>query len=386
MSAQRRRRIDVDGLDRLFGALARRGYTLVGPTVRDGAIAYDELTSASELPIGWTDEQDGGRYRLTERADDARFGYAVGPHSWKRYLFPPSLTLWRAQKNGNGSGFNVDEETSEPPSYAFIGVRACELHAMGIQDRVFLNERHPDPAYAARRERAFIVAVDCTEPGGTCFCASMGTGPKATSGYDIALTEVVGEDEHYVVAQSGSDRGHDVLEEIEAPAASSAEAQLARTLVDQAAQRMGRSMETEGIKELLQNNAEHPRWERIAERCLSCANCTQVCPTCFCTTVDDVTDLTGQTADRVRYWDSCFNLSFSYIHGGSVRNETSSRYRQWMTHKLAHWIDQFGTSGCVGCGRCITWCPVGIDITEEVRAIRDTRRDEPVASATEEEN
>ena len=381
MSIHERRRIDVGGLEELFGALTHRGYSLVGPTIRDDAIVYAELTSASDLPIGWTDEQDGGTYRLTARDDGARFGYAVGPHAWKRYLFPSSLTLWRAQRPSGNGRFEIEDRTAEPPAYAFIGVRSCELHAMRIQDRVFLSETHPDPVYAARRERAFIVAVDCTEPGGTCFCASMGTGPKATSGYDIALTEVVSDDEHYFVAESGSDRGSEVLGEIDAPAAAGAEAQLAEELVNQAADRMGRSMETEGIKELLQNNLEHPRWERVGERCLSCGNCTQVCPTCFCTTVEDVTDITGRTADRVRYWDSCFNLSFSYIHGGSVRNETSSRYRQWMTHKLAHWIDQFGTSGCVGCGRCITWCPVGIDITEEVRAIRDTRQDEPIASA-----
>jgi Fe-S oxidoreductase len=96
-----------------------------------------------------------------------------------------------------------------------------------------------------------------------------------------------------------------------------------------------------------------------------------VCPTCFCTTVEDVSDVTGDHAERWRRWDSCFTLGFSYIHGGSIRNSGKARYRQWMTHKLASWIDQFGTSGCVGCGRCITWCPVGIDITEEARAIRD---------------
>jgi ferredoxin len=94
------------------------------------------------------------------------------------------------------------------------------------------------------------------------------------------------------------------------------------------------------------------------------------CPTCFCTTVDDVTDLTGSQAVRSRRWDSCFSMDFSYIHGGSVRSSGASRYRQWLTHKLASWQDQFGASGCVGCGRCITWCPVGIDLTEEVEAIR----------------
>ena len=135
---------------------------------------------------------------------------------------------------------------------------------------------------------------------------------------------------------------------------------------------MGRSLDTDGLKELLQGNPNHPRWDDVAARCLTCANCTMVCPTCFCTTVEDHTDLTGADRRAGRKWDSCFTLDFSYIHGGSVRNRSKSRYRQWMTHKLASWIDQFGTSGCVGCGRCITWCPVGIDITAEVAAIRAT--------------
>jgi Fe-S-cluster-containing hydrogenase component 2 len=135
---------------------------------------------------------------------------------------------------------------------------------------------------------------------------------------------------------------------------------------------MGRKIDTVGIKELLYSNYEHPRWDQVAARCLSCANCTMVCPTCFCTTVEDVTDLSGEHAERWRKWDSCFTANFSYIHGGNIRATVKSRYRQWMTHKLATWIDQFGESGCVGCGRCITWCPVAIDLTEEVRAIRES--------------
>jgi len=135
-----------------------------------------------------------------------------------------------------------------------------------------------------------------------------------------------------------------------------------------------RSVEREGLHELLTENFNHPRWEDVAKRCLTCGNCTMVCPTCFCTTIEDTSDLTGAHAERWRKWDSCFTQALSYIHGGSVRQSVKSRYRQWMTHKLASWTDQFGGTGCVGCGRCITWCPAGIDITEEARAIRDGNR------------
>jgi len=157
----------------------------------------------------------------------------------------------------------------------------------------------------------------------------------------------------------------------------------AQQAVDRAAGQMGRTMDTAGIKELLYRSYDHPRWDDVAKRCLTCANCTMVCPTCFCSTVEDTSDLKGEHAERWRKWDSCFTMDFSYIHGGSVRSTPRARYRQWMTHKLATWIDQFGTSGCVGCGRCITWCPVGIDITEEVRAIRESEQGPPAAPAHE---
>jgi Fe-S-cluster-containing hydrogenase component 2 len=123
------------------------------------------------------------------------------------------------------------------------------------------------------------------------------------------------------------------------------------------------------LRTLLIDSRESAHWQDVADRCLTCGNCTMVCPTCFCTTTEDTTDLTGQRTERSQRWASCFELDFSYLHGGSVRVSGESRYRQWITHKLSSWHDQFGNSGCVGCGRCIAWCPTGIDITAEVAAL-----------------
>jgi sulfhydrogenase subunit beta (sulfur reductase) len=372
--------VERDDLQYLLEALQKRGYQVIGPTVRDQAIIYDDLTSATDLPIGWTDEQEAGTYRLKKRSDEARFGYAVGLHSWKKYLHPPVLRLWQAARDG--SSFQINPDADPPPKYAFIGVRACELNAIAIQDRVFMQGESVDPGYKARRENLFIVALNCGQAGGTCFCTSMGTGPKATFGFDLALTEVIEADHHYFVVEVGTELGAAVFQDVPHKAAKTHEVAAAEEVVTQTAAQMGRTMDTGGIKELLYRNYENPRWDDVADRCLSCANCTMVCPTCFCTTVEDVTDLSGEYAERQRKWDSCFTMDFSYIHGGNVRNSPKSRYRQWMTHKLATWIDQFGTSGCVGCGRCITWCPVGIDITEEVRAIRDS--DQPGINSAKE--
>ena len=362
--------IAARGLDDLVETLRRRGYRVLGPTVRDGAIVYDDLESAAQLPIGWTDRQDGGTYRLERREDEARFGYAVGPHSWKKFLFPPRVRLWRARLDG-GPAPEITEEPLDTTPLAFIGVRACELHAIEIQDRVFTGGRYVDADYAARRDGAFLVAVNCFEPGGTCFCTSMGTGPKAESGYDIALSELF-DGEHRFLVEAGSERGAEVLAELAGRPAAGEDLEEAAASIDAAAGRMGRTMDTFDIRDLLARNLEHPRWEDVARRCLTCGNCTLVCPTCFCSAVEDEIDLTGEQAERHRVWDSCFSVDYSYIHGGSIRPSGVSRYRQWMTHKLGTWFDQFGSSGCVGCGRCITWCPVGIDITEEVAAIRAT--------------
>lgn len=354
----------------LFAALKHRGYQVIGPTVRDGAIVYDELDSAENLPIGWTDEQDGGTYRLRKRSDNALFGYVVGPHSWKQFLHPPAVRLWQA--TGSGKSFEIVEEKRVVPKRAFVGVRACELRAMAIQDTVFLGGTFVDPIYKANQEGVFVVAVNCGQAGKTCFCVSMNAGPKASTGFDLALTEVLEGADHYFVVEAGTTRGAEILGQLPCRPAQKPEEEKAASAHARAAAQMGRSMDNTGIKELLYANMEHPRWEDVAARCLSCGNCTMVCPTCFCTTVEDVTDLKGEHAERWQKWDSCFTMDFSYLHGGSIRASTKSRYRQWMTHKLATWIDQFGSSGCVGCGRCITWCPVAIDITEEVRSIRAT--------------
>jgi sulfhydrogenase subunit beta (sulfur reductase) len=361
-------------LQKIFDNLRASGFSLLGPTVREGAVILEEIARIEDLPAGWTDVQEGGTYRLKRRDDEALFGYTHTPQSWKKFLHPPAVRLWQAKRDGNS--FQVATNSQGASKYAFVGVRSCELHAIAIQDRVFLQGEYVDPSYKQRREKAFILAVNCGQAGGTCFCVSMKTGPKADSGFDLGLTEIL-EGGHRFLVEVGTNAGAEMLNGVEYTPAGDEDRAAGERVVAKAAQEMGRSLDTADIKDLLYRNYDHPRWDHVAARCLACTNCTMVCPTCFCTTVEDVTDLTGQEAERWRKWDSCFTLDFSYIHGGSIRPTPRARYRQWMTHKLATWIDQFGTSGCVGCGRCITWCPVGIDITEEARVIRET---EPVAS------
>jgi ferredoxin len=369
------------GVDRLFAALRSRGYTLIGPRVRDQAIVYDEIESTAELPVGLTDEQDGGRYRLKPRHDKALFGFVVGPHSWKQYLYPPVQKLFSVTRNGQALDFIPAVEPAR--KLAFVGVRACELAAISVQDRVFIGGPFVDKGYKLRRENVFILAVNCTEPGGTCFCASMETGPRAAGGFDLSLTEIIRSDHHGFVVTVGSALGAEVLDAAPTQGATDALRDAEETALAESAQRMGRSLDTREIKALLYRHYDDKHWNEVAGRCLSCGNCTMVCPTCFCSTVEDTSDLTGEHAERWRKWDSCFNADFSYIHGGVVRSSIRSRYRQWLVHKLGTWHDQFGTSGCVGCGRCITWCPVAIDVTREVAILRENEA--PRAAGAREE-
>jgi sulfhydrogenase subunit beta (sulfur reductase) len=377
--------IGLESLDALVGMLRDRGYCVVGPTRRDGAIVYEEITSAGELPAGWTEVQEAGTYRLERRADDARFGYPVGPHSWKRYLLPARVRLWQARRRNGGAPELVEEPPPERP-FALLGVRSCDLHAIAVQDRVLLEGAHVERDYAGRRDGAFLVAVNCGTPGGTCFCVSMGTGPRAESGYDLVLTELL-DGEHRFLAEAGTERGAEVLVGLGGAETTQADLDASAQVTRDAEAHMGRTLESFDLRDLLARNTNHPRFDATAERCLTCGNCTLVCPTCFCTSVEDVNvlaagpasdkasdnlSLADGTAERWRHWDSCFSIDYSHIHGGAVRPSSRARYRQWLTHKFGTWVDQFGTSGCVGCGRCITWCPVGIDVTEELAAIRAT--------------
>ncbi len=363
-------------LSDLVGALISRGYTVIAPTVGDGTISYRPITSVEQMAHGLRDKQDAGYYRLLPGDPDLTFEQAAGFDAPKRYLFPPSQRLY--QFHVEKAQFVLDAGPPQVPKLAFMGVRPCDLAAIRIQDRVFGSD---DPQtmrcesenyYSEARRQAFLIAVNCTNPGGTCFCTSMGTGPEATGAFDLALTELRGG----FLITSGSPEGAEIVAGLPTREPSLAELELAELKLRGAREHMGRKLDTLNLKQILDDSLEHPEFEDVAKRCLSCGNCTLVCPTCFCSTVSDSTDLgnpnTGGMATRTRQWESCYTHQFTYTTAGPVRNTIRGRYRHWLRHKLCTWFDQFGESGCVGCGRCITWCPVGIDLTVEAARIRAT--------------
>ena len=360
--------VNRGGLQTLLDTLREQGYSVIGPRVSEGAVMTAPIETLEDLPVGWTERQAPGHYRLEKRPDKALFGFTVGPDSFKAYLVKPRLKLWSANLKGDQP--TIEETPPADQKLALFGIRSCDMAGLRIQDQVFMREGAVDPHYQATRGSLFLIAVQCTDPAPTCFCASMGKGPQCSDGFDLALTEILDDSRHDFLVEVGSEEGRRIMTQIPHHDASREELNLVRTLWRRANASISRTMEVTNLKDDVYLASDHTEWDSVAQRCLSCANCTMVCPTCFCTSFEDTTDLTGDHAERWRRWDSCFSLDHSYIHGGHVRRSTKSKYRQWMTHKLATWQDQFGVIGCTGCGRCITWCPVGIDITEEIRLIR----------------
>jgi Fe-S-cluster-containing hydrogenase component 2 len=355
--------LSKSALQQLIDALRTRGYRVQGPTVHDGSVVWDTILSVSDLPIGWRDQQEPARYRLEQTGSQDIFGVVHGPQSLKPFVFAPREPLLQIERTKGG--FAARQTAPQSGKVAIVGARACDVAGLAIQDRIFLKDAYRDPYYAARRKGLFLIAVNCTRALPTCFCASMKTGPRAKAGFDLAMTEV----DDMLLIEAGSEAGSDLLSDLSLSPAP-------RELIDEAATRIEacghsqvRRLEHTRMPQALYDAHEHPRWDDVAGRCLACTNCTMVCPTCFCHAVEETPDLSHQRTEHARLWDSCFTQEHGYIHGKNIRPTIKDRYRMWLTHKLASWIDQFGMSGCVGCGRCITWCPVGIDLTEELPAL-----------------
>jgi formate hydrogenlyase subunit 6/NADH:ubiquinone oxidoreductase subunit I len=363
--------LDPDsGLDALVHTLAVDGYRVVGPRMRDGVIVYDDVAHGDDLPTGVTVQQSAGRWRLTTDDRPTRFAWTPGAESWKRFVFPAHQEVLRVRRV-DGSFVSTRPPSPDRP-LALFGARDCEVRALDVLDRVLLDPAHPDPRYGERRADTFVVAVTCGEPSATCWCTSMGGGPQPRAGYDIRLTEVI-DGGHRLIADAGTDRGRELLIRINVPVATKADHTAADTVAERATSAMPARLPGADIPSLMAG-MHHPHWDVVAARCLSCANCTMVCPTCFCSTLSDTAALgadhaAGADTVRVQEWASCFQLDHSNLAGRPVRATTLSRYRQWLTHKLQTWPEQFGTLGCVGCGRCTTWCPAGIDLVEEAAVL-----------------
>jgi ferredoxin len=345
----------------LFSTLQQAGYQIYGPRVRDGAIQFGPLDDVSSLPVGVTNDQQPGKYRLHNTDSQRLFDWNHGPQGLKPLCFAPREVLWQE----TSEPFDFKRTIPEVKPTAVIGVRACDLAALAIQDHQFLLEMRPDPHYGQRRESLLLIGVDCAHSAPTCFCASTGDGPALDVGYDIGMAEL---NDGFLLWHQ-SDKGRAIIEQLSLQPADDAQLGAMLLATTRSAQEQERHLPEKEDLMHLYRRLEHVHWEEVAERCLSCGNCTAVCPTCFCYQTEHEMALTGESAEMVRNWDSCFSPTHSDMGHFQVRTSTKYRYRQWMTHKLAGWQVQQQRIGCTGCGRCIVWCPVGIDLTQEVTAV-----------------
>jgi len=348
----------MNDLRKLFDAVRELGYTVVGPKLVDGVIRYEVLNSFDEIPYGYEDVQGPSTYSIVK---GDRFRH--GPDSPKKFLYPPELELLRIRPD-----WSIETPGYGEKRLAFFGIKPCDLASIQILDRV-LGELGDEYYLSVRRDMVVIVE-NCLEPGNTCFCASMGVGPEARSGFDISYTRL---SPNTVLFRAGSALGLELLKRLDLEPPDLETVRELHRALEEARRKARAPFDGEKLPDLLEHAMDSPVFREVAEKCLGCGSCSMVCPTCFCFDIVDEL-LPDGTAVRKRVWDSCLTYTFAQVAGGHFRPSVWARYRHFVLHKLCFWPRQFGTLGCVGCGRCITWCPAGIDIRETVVRILEGLR------------
>lgn len=320
----------------------------------------DKLTAAFVV-IGPVRKQNEFVFDRIEKAAQLALDYHTTILPPKKVLHQPFETLFSFKED---QGI-IDVDHPDHKQILF-GVHPCDVHAIAILDQAYSHD-YEDPYYMAKRENTLLVALNCTGPGENCFCSSLGTGPDLKEGYDLLLTDL---GDQYLV-EVGSPEGAQIVELAGLPAAPRVTAVEKEKRLAEARKKFHKRMLVRDLRELLEENFRHPIWEELIEECLACGSCTMVCPTCFCYNVVDKIDLSLKSGKRQREWDSCMLLEYAQVAlDHNFRKDRDARIKQRIYHKLVYYEPQFGTLGCVGCGRCIHTCVKKIDITKIIAGIR----------------
>jgi sulfhydrogenase subunit beta (sulfur reductase) len=274
---------------------------------------------------------------------------------------PKSLFLSQSETMFYAQGTALEPVPLQTTPRVVLGVRACDARATQLLDDVLSGSDSPDPSWIQRREQTALVGLGCTQPGATCFCSTVGSGPFDARGVDVMLTDLG----NAYLAEVQTERGEALLEGM--PAASQAQVEAAHQLQEAAAAGMEAPFETEGIRDILYTLFDSSFWYEVQQSCLGCGVCTFLCPTCHCfDIVDEV-----QRRERVRNWDSCmFRIYSQEASGYNPRPTNVERTRQRIMHKYAYFVDNYSEIGCTGCGRCVRNCPVDLDIRQVIRDAR----------------
>jgi sulfhydrogenase subunit beta (sulfur reductase) len=312
-------------------------YKVIAPQIVDGISQFHPISPDSELVLN---ESINTRYPP------------------KSLFLPQSEVMLRYNPQLN----KMENVEVLPDQRIIFGIRPCDANAITLLDTVFDTEEYRDPYWTAHRSSSTIIGLGCNKPQSTCFCTTVGYGPFNHDGMDALMTEI---DDNYFI-EVFSEKGETLFSEL--PFASEEEQEKVKRHQTQVAESMTIAFETENLKHTLDNLFESNFWGEIAESCLGCGVCTFLCPTCFCfDIVDEV-----QRNKRVRNWDTCmFRIYSQEASGHNPRPTQAERTRQRLMHKYSYWLDHIGKIGCTGCGRCVRYCPVGLDIRAMIRAASD---------------
>ncbi len=234
-----------------------------------------------------------------------------------------------------------------------FGIRPCDVHALQLLDTVFNAEGAQDPYWLAKREKTTIITLGCEQPCSTCFCTSVGGSPFDRRGSDLLLTDM---GDHYAL-EAITDRGKALVQSM--PSASADQTDDVNKVQSKAEASLPKTFDSTGIRDKLYQLFSSNYWEKMQQSCLGCGVCTYLCPTCFCFDIVDE----KQRSQRVRNWDTCmFRVYTQEASGHNPRPTKLERTRQRIMHKYAYWLDNINEIGCTGCGRCVRYCPVNLDI------------------------
>lgn len=330
-------------------------YLLDQPDLRDLVRSLSE----THLVVGPVRKGKDYAFSLVKEAADIDLSYQTTILPPKKVFHKPLEVLFSFQDG-------VITHGDVGRAQVLFGVHPCDLHAITILDTIFRRD-FPDPYFIERKESTVIVALNCATVGEDCFCLSMGTGPWVKDPCDLLLTPV---GDTYLL-ETMSPKGAEILSSQRLEPVSRDILRDKSKVVEEARRHFRKRVDTNGLRAIMEDNFRHPLWDELMKDCMGCGSCTMVCPTCFCYNVVDRLDLSLTSGRREREWDSCMLLEYSEAAlGANFRKDRDARIKQRMYHKLVYYEPQFGTLGCVGCGRCISTCLKKIDITEVVARLR----------------
>jgi sulfhydrogenase subunit beta (sulfur reductase) len=319
-----------------------KDYEVFAPVRRESLVRFDKIKQGREVLL------DSGNPKISP----------------KGILFPQSEILFNYRSEGDTVAIEVPSNEEKP--YLIFGVHPCDAMSLTMLEKVF-GGKYKDPYYLERKSKAVVVSTGCPHPPPTCFCTSVGGGPFSPTGSDLLFIEIGDE---YVI-QIVSDKGRKLLEDTGLGEADKEKLALRDNVMKRAEAAMGSRVETGGLKEKLDNLFDDPVWGPLTEKCLGCGICTYLCPTCHCFDVLD--EAVGPDGKRLRIWDSClFPLFTLQASGANPRRTVRERYRQRIMHKFSYLVEEHALIGCSGCGRCVTECPVNLDIRQVLNTIQGT--------------